>query len=411
MRLKKGCKNPMKEVKKELFSSDTHLYSTSPEDVVKSEIYDWLSKDPYQDFLSYMKSRVIGQDEVEIITANVYNYLKRVSRLPGRTKEISSTKANSNNVILSAPSGCGKTETYRALKDYFSNYIPSLIISSSDVSQITASGYRGPEPYSICDVFFQTGMIHPIGIVFMDEFDKLINPSYNSDHWNTHLEAQANILTIIEGGRIEGRSQRVIYSDNLMFVGIGSFNEFRKTRIEKASNLGFLPKDQTQYQYDAPITREHMIESGASYELIGRFPYIMNYYSLSDETIRKIIDKIKQSIEADFECEITMENQMEQDLFTSSKSKYGCRLLDSMIRSLVLKAYSKALMDPVVGDVLVVTLHDKDTYSYVYRSFSEEELVQKDLYAKTLEMFDKENNDDEDSKPRVTLEDILSSMI
>ena len=63
------------------------------------------------------------------------------------------THGNCNNMILAAPSGSGKTETYRAFKDYFKKRIPALRLTISDVSNLTATGYRGAEPSSIVEPF------------------------------------------------------------------------------------------------------------------------------------------------------------------------------------------------------------------------------------------------------------------
>lgn len=90
----------------------------------KRQIRDWLEGNPYQELLEYMKSRVMGQENIAIVVANVYNYLKNVS-IPDTGMEMP-THGNCNNMILAAPSGSGKTETYRAFKDYFKKRIPAL---------------------------------------------------------------------------------------------------------------------------------------------------------------------------------------------------------------------------------------------------------------------------------------------
>ena len=45
----------------------------------KRQIQEWLEGNPYQELLNYMKSRVMGQENIAIVVANVYNYLKNVS--------------------------------------------------------------------------------------------------------------------------------------------------------------------------------------------------------------------------------------------------------------------------------------------------------------------------------------------
>ena len=79
----------------------------------KRQIREWLEGNPYQELLNYMKSRVMGQENIAIVVANVYNYLKNVS-IPDTGMEMP-THGNCNNMILAALSGSGKTETYRAV--------------------------------------------------------------------------------------------------------------------------------------------------------------------------------------------------------------------------------------------------------------------------------------------------------
>ena len=66
----------------------------------KRQIRDWLEGNPYQELLEYMKSRVMGQENIAIVVANVYNYLKNVS-IPDTVMEMP-THGNCNNMIREA---------------------------------------------------------------------------------------------------------------------------------------------------------------------------------------------------------------------------------------------------------------------------------------------------------------------
>ena len=43
----------------------------------KRQIQEWLEGNPYQELLEYMRSRVMGQENIAVVVANVYNYLKK----------------------------------------------------------------------------------------------------------------------------------------------------------------------------------------------------------------------------------------------------------------------------------------------------------------------------------------------
>lgn len=65
------------------------------------------------------------------------------------------------------------------------------------------------------------------GIVFLDEFDKKLLPSYSSQGENINAAVQSQLLTMIEG-RIIRINRYEIDTNKTMFVGLGSFDEYRK---------------------------------------------------------------------------------------------------------------------------------------------------------------------------------------
>ena len=369
---------------------------------LKKQIQNWLKRNPYRELLFYVRSRVMGQEDVSKVTANVYNYLENVSDpVTGNM-----TRGNRNNMILAAPSGSGKTETYRALKDYFSDQIPALIINIIDVSSLTPTGYRGAEPSSIVAPFIRLGE-QPIGIVFLDEFDKMCTPSYSANHGDVHLEVQNNLLTIIEGARIETK-RGYVNTSNLLFIGTGSFDLFRKRREnEKKTSIGFQKQEYAETEHSAPITRENIISAGGSYELIGRFSYIINYHPLDQETVINIIRRECEDISADFKCEINMEPQALTELCEKANSKFGCRLLGSLIRDSVLNAFSEALESDDNGDVLVVKIESLNSYTYYFRNFNQQEL----LLQNETEWDDGVKMEDELSCERMSFEERLEALI
>lgn len=372
----------------------------------KRQICDWLCTDPFCEMLTYVQSRVMGQKEVPAVVANIYNYLRRIGETYIYPQE--ATRSSNNNMLMCAPSGCGKTETYRALKDYFINHIPLLLINSIDVSNITPAGFRGQEPSSIVEPFIRYGS-EPVGIVFMDEFDKICTPSFTADHANVHLDVQHNLLTMVEGAMVETK-QGYVNTSNLLFIGAGSFDQFRESRENKSkAGIGFMATETNETKHDAPVTRENIILAGGCYELIGRFSYIVNYYSLSREVILNIIERNRRRICEDFRCEIVIMKQVIQELCENVDSKFGCRIIDSLIRNQVLKAYSEAMQSDDRGDVLMITLDSLDTYSYRFRNYTP---VEKNSNILWDTGFKNEGNVVDNEIPeRMNFDEILSALI
>ena len=376
--------------------------------MAKKQIYDWIITDPYMEMLSYVQSRVMGQEDIVSVVTNIYTHLRRMI---GQTLNMRmQTRSGSNNMLLCAPSGCGKTETYRAIKDYFADRIPLLAVHIVDVSGLTPAGFRGSEPSSVVAPLVGYGS-EPIAIVFMDEFDKICTPSYTADHSDMHLEVQHNILTMVEGSRVK-TARGVVDTKNILFIGAGSFDGFRKVReSNEKSEIGFQKDENKKSDHYAPVTRENIITAGGCYELIGRFSYIVNYHPLDKEIVLNIIDRNRELIANDFGCELILERKALNELCEQAGSKFGCRLLDSLMRDPVLKAYGDALQSDTYGDVLVITLKDLDTYSYDFRDYTPEEMKEPAMEAVYNDLYNSAAMSNIEQQIRMNFEELLTSIL
>ena len=376
--------------------------------MAKKQIYDWIITDPYMEMLSYVQSRVMGQEDIVSVVTNIYTHLRRMI---GQTLNMRmQTRSGSNNMLLCAPSGCGKTETYRAIKDYFADRIPLLAVHIVDVSGLTPAGFRGSEPSSVVAPLVGYGS-EPIAIVFMDEFDKICTPSYTADHSDMHLEVQHNILTMVEGSRVE-TARGVVGTKNILFIGAGSFDGFRKVReSNEKSEIGFQKDENKKSDHYAPVTRENIITAGGCYELIGRFSYIVNYHPLDKEIVLSIIDRNRELIANDFGCELILERKALNELCEQAGSKFGCRLLDSLMRDPVLKAYGDALQSDAYGDVLVITLKDLGTYSYDFRDYTPEEMKEPAMEAVYNDLYNSAAMSNIEQQLRMNFEELLASIL
>lgn len=376
--------------------------------MAKKQIYDWIITDPYMEMLSYVQSRVMGQEDIVSVVTNIYTHLRRMI---GQTLNMRmQTRSGSNNMLLCAPSGCGKTETYRAIKDYFADRIPLLAVHIVDVSGLTPAGFRGSEPSSVVAPLVGYGS-EPIAIVFMDEFDKICTPSYTADHSDMHLEVQHNILTMVEGSRVE-TARGVVDTKNILFIGAGSFDGFRKVReSNEKSEIGFQKDENKKSDHYAPVTRENIITAGGCYELIGRFSYIVNYHPLDKEIVLSIIDRNRELIANDFGCELILERKALNELCEQAGSKFGCRLLDSLMRDPVLKAYGDALQSDTYGDVLVITLKDLGTYSYDFRDYTPEEMKEPAMEAVYNDLYNSAAMSNIEQQIRMNFEELLTSIL
>lgn len=308
---------------------------------IRKQIGAWLERVSFIEFRDAICESVKGQEGVEYILLSVYYYFTALK---------TGTRHN-NHVLVAAPSGCGKSATYLALREYFKKEIPALVVNRIDVANITEAGYRGDDPSSILRPLFdklpdQNGE----GILFLDEFDKKMVPSTSSRGENTNLAVQGQFLSMLEGSRIseEKNPTRVIDSANTLFIAMGSFDSVRKKRKSKSEGsqkcIGFCQKEGETYDHFQEITRDDILEMGSTYELMGRFPILVNYHPLSENTIQEIIDDQKDKIASLLSTTILLDSSFKRELLAECNSPYGCRNLYNRIYTLSLKACRDILM-------------------------------------------------------------------
>lgn len=303
-----------------------------PKDTIQNRIKCWLDSTSFAEFTAAISERVKGQDRLNDVLACVYIYLKNIAE--GNTYK--------SNVLISAPSGCGKTETFRALRDYFSEEIPKLPIYQIDMTQITEEGFKGHDTNDIVKPLFDK-YTDGIAIVFLDELDKKLLPSYDNNRNDVNAAVQSQILTLIEGREVISKedSDLHINTANTMFIGCGSFNHMRevKQRESDKHSIGFNLEEKKKADHYDDITMKDVIDQGASYELLGRFALLVNYHKLSEDAINSIVDDMVEKVGKGLGIEIVVSDKMREQLQESANSEYGCRRIMSIIQETTMRPY------------------------------------------------------------------------
>ena len=210
------------------------------------------------------------------------------------------------------PTGCGKTLLARSIAKLLN--VPFCI---ADATVLTEAGYVGEDVESILSRLLQAADYDvekaKIGIVFIDEIDKVArksdNPSITRDVSGEGV--QQAMLKLLEGTIVNvppqgGRKhpdQKMIALDtkDILFISGGAFDGVEKNIASRlnSSAIGFKAKkdnkidDSNFLKYISP---QDLKSFGLIPELIGRMPVVTYLNPLDKEALKLILTEPKNAI-------------------------------------------------------------------------------------------------------------------
>jgi ATP-dependent protease Clp ATPase subunit/ribosomal protein L37AE/L43A len=299
--------------------------------------------------LEECEARIQGQgDELKKAVYMVYRYMKKVK---------DGTLTQADNWFLTAPSGSGKTEFYRTIKDVFHRYGIQIPVIQIDLSQITETGFKGENSDSIPRrILAEDTACGGVAICFLDESDKKFTPSFSSRDVNVNAAAQSNLLTLVEGIHkkieIDGKNWD-FDSSKTMFVFMGAFQDIRKNKQDEIQHqMGFMSEMKSEASVDEcsdifyeDISLQDMIDFGMQEELAGRIMQVVNFKPLSKTDMRKLIIRKTELISQELEINIHLTDKAVQSFLSISYGSLGVRRPMNLIKELALNCVSRVFFD------------------------------------------------------------------
>lgn len=324
---------------------------------MEMRLFSFLQKVSFADFLSRIRNDIVGQDEsLAEACCLVYRYLQAIA----------TGKAYKPNFIITAPSGCGKSQFFRSINKLINNVgRVGFPIIQEDLSSFSEVGYVGRNTTDILRDLVDTGSIHGEGIVFLDEFDKKLKPSRTSAGDDINRGVQNGLLVMVEGKEYQGIlcrpksngalinyenvKTRTVDTGKCLFIGLGAFSDLRNEKVRKAtkSQFGF-GSGETSASSDiyTDITYQDILDFGCSVELLGRFSQVINFHRISDSYYKRILrDYVSHAEMLPDNCRAIITAEGENDFVLQfADSVFGVRELKRRCDETIQKAIIKLML-------------------------------------------------------------------
>ena len=313
--------------------------------------------------LSQCEERIQGQPMVKNAAYIIHSYLEALEKGNLKTAE---------NWLLTAPSGSGKTEFYRAIRDIFKEYSVPVPIVYIDLILITEAGFKGDNVDTISEkIVSADSKSDGYFICFLDEADKKFLPSYTSSGDNVNAAAQSNLLTLIEGTPVNNDG-KTFDTGKTMFVFLGSFQDIRDKRQDKQNKkgLGFgAVEEQTADFTDMAgkgfyddVTLQEMVDYGMKEELAGRISRVINFSRIPEEQMKELIKYKTAEIAAEVDLKVEITDKAVEEFLKTAYGTLGVRRPMNRVRELIQDAVTDVFFDnDFDSDKITVVIKSSDS--------------------------------------------------
>jgi ATP-dependent Clp protease ATP-binding subunit ClpX len=262
-------------------------------------------------------SGYIGQDiAVRSLALMAFRHVDRIRNIVLRNMRPADLPPKDNFLLL-GPTGCGKTFLVEIIFNRILK-IPTVVV---DITNYSETGYIGQDVVTLLTRLVNAAGGDPalasIGIIAMDEFDKLATGQNNAVFSGagttkdvSGFGVQRELLKMLEGAAVAVPDElshssyarrEVMRTDNIAFIALGAFSGIAKTIEFGQKNIGFKRGARVEtgksggriaYQIaERELKISHFQDYGIIPELMGRFSRIVPFAPLGREDLKNILHR------------------------------------------------------------------------------------------------------------------------
>lgn len=271
---------------------------------------------------------VIKQDEAKkvlsIAVCDHYNHAKFLAQRAARG-ETSPVEYNKQNVVITGPTGVGKTYLVRHIAELIG--VPFV---KADATKFSETGYVGGDVEDLVRELVQkaggdVGLAEH-GIIYIDEIDKiatsgsmigrdvsgrgvqtallkLMEETEVAQRNPMDMAGQMQAMLEVQRGGAAGRS--TINTRSILFIVSGAFPRLReivgKRRKKMQIGFGASIDDVAERSWQQDVTTADFVEYGLEAEFVGRLPVRVACEELDASDLRRILNESEGSVLRQYE--------------------------------------------------------------------------------------------------------------